>query len=615
MSTLQTATVPPSGDTMNMSVFKDAVFDTLRRQEDITFGENGHAEYTRNAVGEPLLAFYADIIRGLSEEEVREHIHNCITHARAENNTEMIVNVIVLLFQTRWNRGGKGEKKIFYTMYKILYEYYPSTMIDLLSLIPEYGYWKDFLLLLKNIKCSPVNGVDYSPFAPKIWSMFADQLFIDLNIMIRAESTGEIPQLSFCAKWAASEGTEFDTHLNAVSETCKKMYPHLNSLPCKTDADKKLVSAHWRKSKADYRKLVTSLRKKLEVPEVKMCAQEFSKINVAKITSNCFSKNMDALLNEKLNQDPIGTEEETGNRYPDNEDRIACRNNILEHIVSGRKINGKQLHPHELVKKALNRPSTAKKKLTNAQWGDLLNSVKEQIQTAIPEGNTDIICMSDVSGSMMWEDALPIKVSIAMGILCSQLTSSSFKDLVMTFSTDPTWHDLSGALTFVDKVSSLQGADVGFSTDFKKAMGMILKMIVTKKIPHDQVPKKFLIVSDMQMDKADKNSDPLDTEIKKGFQDIGMEPPTIIFLNVRSGSVGYPTTADNAGTMLLSGWSPSVFKTIFLDSKKEDEVLDELTGEVKTVKCEITPMDALYSILNDKGLSAVRAAIEGRELN
>ena len=41
-----------------------------------------------------------------------------------------------------------------------------------------------------------------------------------------------------------------------------------------------------------------------------------------------------------------------------------------------------------------------------------------------------------------------------------------------------------------------------------------------------------------------------------------LQPPNIIFWNVRADTVGYPSAADQKGVMLLSGFSPSLMKFI-----------------------------------------------------
>ena len=50
-----------------------------------------------------------------------------------------------MIFHTRDCRGdGKGERQVFYSLIWHLYHYVPKTTLELMKLVPEYGYWKDF---------------------------------------------------------------------------------------------------------------------------------------------------------------------------------------------------------------------------------------------------------------------------------------------------------------------------------------------------------------------------------------------------------------------------------------------------------------------------------------
>ena len=97
--------------------------------------------------------------------------------------------------------------------------------------------------------------------------------------------------------------------------------------------------------------------------------------------------------------------------------------------------------------------------------------------------------------------------------------------------------------------------------------------------------------------------------IKKSFAKNGYEPPTIIFINARE-STGYPCDSDEPGTILLSGWSPSIFKFLLTgEMEKEEEVIDE-SGEAIQVKRKVTPEEALQQILDNSVFDPVRQVID-----
>jgi len=189
----------------------------------------------------------------------------------------------------------------------------------------------------------------------------------------------------------------------------------------------------------------------------------------------------------------------------------------------------------------------------------------------------------------------------------------------LTFSEEPKWHRFTPGMTFHEKVESLSGAEWGGSTDFEAAMNLIIHVIKTHGLTPEQVPN-LLIVSDMQINEAipcryyGRAVKPWATmyeNIQAGFSAIGMPTPTIIFLNVRSGTVGFPAEADQEGTMLLSGWSPSVFKFLLSGEIDEEvEMIDEETGEAVKVKKRPTPQDTVLKMLSDNGLAPVREVLQ-----
>ena len=139
-------------------------------------GENGHAELTADGLGDAMLAFFDKLVRGLDEARIREFVGDVLAEARARRDPEGVKNLFVLAFQTRWCRGGKGERKICHQLLAVLYERYPEVVVELAELLPCYGYWKDLLLLL--LECKRAN-VDYSPLCSKVFSLFARQLKAD----------------------------------------------------------------------------------------------------------------------------------------------------------------------------------------------------------------------------------------------------------------------------------------------------------------------------------------------------------------------------------------------------------------------------------------------------
>ncbi len=628
------------------SAFKAAVLNSEDPEHEMKrrYGENGHAELTAKGLNDSLLALFDKSVRELGDDEprIREYLRQVLMEARTSNDVELVKNLFVLVFQTRWCRGGKGEKRLTYKMLKILYEEYPVVIHTLLPHLSEYGYWKDYLLLVEECINHPVSGMNYTPLFQVIWGLFAKQMKTDYVKMESAEEN--TPSLTFVFKYAPTEGNSNDTKVKAalgngsVDFICRELFPgQVGSMLAQATPQER--SKAWRSAKQKYRQWCALGRKTLDIPEVLECAQRFSEINFGKMTSRCLKIKMKAYLNEQLKVAPT-MYEEGGNRHPDDPDRVAAREHLLKTIIE-KGVKGGQCDPHEFVKEVFGKGvlSTGVKAVLNGQWNSLRENVVsmtearrkalEELGEVLGVDTGKLVVMSDVSGSMSGD---PMLVSIGMGILVSEICHPAFQNLVLTFSSRPQFHDLSGCPTFCDKVNSLAGADWGGNTDFEAAMNRIASVVEAKRLTQEEIPD-MLVVSDMQFDMArgsggygsygygGASSKPASWEtsyekIRAMFHDLGMKihgvpfnPPKIIFWNVRA-TEGFPVDADQPGVMLMSGYSPSLMKFVLSgEMEAEVEVVDEATGEVTTVKRQITPREALHKVLHENGLDPIRETL------
>ena len=147
-----------------------------------------------------------------------------------------------------------------------------------------------------------------------------------------AHMSALVPKLSLVAKFAPSQGGQHSKLLQADEEIGKHLFPPVQA--CVTSTQAGDVNANEVASAAaKYRRLLSSLRRALEVPEVLMCAQQWAEINFAKVSSLCLDRNKRAFLNEGKGR-PL-----------DNKDRVACRENLLTMIVEKgvNALKGKQV--------------------------------------------------------------------------------------------------------------------------------------------------------------------------------------------------------------------------------------------------------------------------------
>eukprot|EP00635_Sarcinochrysidales_sp_CCMP3193_P011608 CAMPEP_0118919268 /NCGR_PEP_ID=MMETSP1166-20130328/18457_1 /TAXON_ID=1104430 /ORGANISM="Chrysoreinhardia sp, Strain CCMP3193" /LENGTH=634 /DNA_ID=CAMNT_0006859791 /DNA_START=66 /DNA_END=1970 /DNA_ORIENTATION=+ len=539
-------------------------------------GENQSPELTAAGVGDPRVALFAGLVRGA---DVGRLVDAC--------GDDHLVDVVLLAFNARDCRGGKGEKKLFYDMlFRLLARVPRTTTTVLLEHVPFYGYWKDLVTLYE-----AVDDAGTPSAARKYATDFKEAIVELLVARLRkdATATGEEKntKVSLLAKYAPREGKKKGGRLASV--LAKRLFPG------EADAKKK------------YRQLVASLNaQNLKTSEVKMCGKRWAEIDIAGVPSLCLGRNRAAFLNEKVKRRKAlqgGTLlEKTGDRFPDDEDRVACRVHVREALVAKKKkIKGKQLFPHDLVKAAAKAnccSSTLEHDLLEAQWRAVVDNVRTAVEEKKKTKNNDqtsssggldlgkLVALVDVSGSM---SGTPMDVAVALGLIVAEVAAPAFANRVLTFESTPRWHKVNPEQNLVEKVRDLQGAPWGGSTNFAAAVDLILEVCVAHELPPTEIPD-LLVLSDMQFDSANHgNSWDTHYETLVGkFAEAGRRavgepwtPPTITFWNLRATKHGgYTVEAHRQGTRMLAGFSPAMLTLLLAGSAlEEEEELVELVVE------------------------------------
>ena len=213
-----------------------------------------------------------------------------------------------------------------------------------------------------------------------------------------------------------------------------------------------------------------------------------------------------------------------------------------------------------------------------------------------------------------------MEVAIALGIGVSEITHPAFQHMVMTFESQPRWHRLNPTDSIVKKVQSLKSAPWGGSTNFEAAYDMILKVCVEHNLAREDMPA-LIVFSDMQFDQAAGRRhhggtmhDVLRRKVARVAEQLGWaesEPTPIVYWNLRN-TGGHPVDKGTAGTVLLSGYSPSLLKLVMNGEalKEEDvEVVDvaaDGTVAIRKEKVRVTPSEVLRRMLSDSQYDAVR---------
>jgi len=218
------------------------------------------------------------------------------------------------------------------------------------------------------------------------------------------------------------------------------------------------------------------------------------------------------------------------------------------------KINASVLYPHEFASRFVRGADAT----LEAQWKNLPDWVTN---------GRGFLPMCDVSGSMSGQ---PMDVSIGLGVYLAEKNKSAFKDLVVTFSESPTFVDLSNHRTVRGKMLEVRSAPWGMNTNLTKAFQIMLDLATREKVAPEDMPQSILIISDMQFDGCVTRTG-MQT-IERLYRLAGYVVPQVVFWNVNAHGKQSPVTEHKSGAALVSGFSPSIMKSILARSPEATPV-------------------------------------------
>jgi hypothetical protein len=550
-----------------------ALINALDNHTSKQIGENGHAEYGwSNSIRERILQFSFQLTRtdekGLKNlSRILSDILNTLKVQQGsfvKNSSEHVVvsEYLIILYkmigQTRDIIDGKGECLLTYMMIYTWFQFYPELALYAVKCLVDfgddgkshqYGSWKDIKYF--SSYCHKNGCLLDHPLIQYAINIVNAQIKTDY-----ANLVSNSDEISLAGKWVPREKSgRFGWMYEALA--CN-YFPDYVQSASRTAENKRANSkaAAILKAKTEYRKLLSSLNKKIDTLQIKQCDKNWAEIDFKKVTSVSMSKQRKAFLNVTKKGEP---------RFPGDNDRVECAEHFNAHIQKAIKgeieIKGKRLGLENFTKQAieLNKnhfsPSfAAEKALLDSQWRD------NSSQTGALD---NIIAMVDTSGSMSGD---PLNAAIALGIRVAE--KSKLGKRVMTFSSSPRWVNLEGQDDFTSMVKTLENAEWGMSTNFDAALNMILDAIIEAKMePEDVEGLTLAIFSDMQMDSADganRDTNVLYNRITTKYADAGLrvkgkpyKPPHILFWNLRSTS-GFPVLSTQQNASMMSGFSAAM---------------------------------------------------------
>ena len=496
--------------------------NTLDEEFNTSISENGSVGY--RTTGQAILDFNYKVAsyRNKSEDEIIQDFEKVWLDNK--------ILAMQFLFFIRDREEGLGERRLFRVIIKHLANIEPEIVRKVIPVIAEYGRWDDLLELFDTV------------LETDILALLANQLFID-----NLDCDTNTP-ISLLAKWLPS----INASNKKQKEKAKKIIRFLN-----TNEEK-------------YRKLLSKLRKHIDVIERKMCANEWDKIKYENVPSRANLNYNDAFLRH-------------------DEER---RREFLGKVEKGeKKIHAGKLYPHDIVHKYMkiqgwDSKIKAKDDALEELWKALLQ--KEIDNTLV---------VADGSGSMASNigntNITALDVANALAIYFAEHNKGQFNNKYITFSENPQFVDFNGCETLQEKIrKALTHCEVA-NTNIEKVFDLILGTAKKYKMSQEEMPANILIISDMEFDNSvicgeGRWGNSLDKKLFKMIENqyelAGYKLPRLVFWNVNSRTATIPLKQNDLGVALVSGFSTNIAEMVMSNELDPLKVLLEKLGTARYEK-------------------------------
>jgi hypothetical protein len=483
-------------------------------------------------------------VRNVSATQLQEAIKTILPNLRNPYSRGLFYRLIA------YNRDitdGKGERAVTYMLLATVVEMgYVNEVVELLKLFTSvgYGYWGDvvnFYLHLGQTSSLYLFIREQKQMMQKaLIKLIVNQVRNDQRLVIQyqkklvTDPTLKAPSISLVAKWVPSEGKKHD---KVAKEIAFAMFP-----PKYDPITGAVLDGSAKASLSNFRKLITSLRAKLNLVETKMSANQWGEIEPSGIPAKTMKKNRKVFMNAKGKLDAGRV-------------LLAEKLTLLIAGKTDKTIKTKGLQFYDLITPYVN-GGGGLDVVIEAQAKTIIKDMK----ALVDNGSFPLsVALCDVSGSMM---GVPMIVSIALGIILANVMPAPWTGRVITFESNPRWVSLNVNSSIYQQVRVLKEAPWGGSTNFTAAMELVLNGALASEDPRKSLPEFFFCFTDMQFDQASERNTFVIDDVKRKFQNQGLVMPKLIVWNLRaSGTNTFAADKDTPGVGILSGFSQSAFKS------------------------------------------------------
>ena len=435
-------------------------------------------------------------------------------------------------------RQGVGERKSFRHFVKHLCDNHEDLAYRFIAHvdIAEYGRYDDYVWLYMNIKSDKIKN--------KIGKILVDRLYDDISCKNNDEGN-----ISLLAKWLPSENASSAT-TRAMATTLRKEVFYM--------------------SPRIYRKTLSSLRRYLDVVEVKMSNGEWSDIDYCKVPSKA-----NLLYRNAFNKHDKERRDEFLADLAEGKTEIKAQAMFLHDIVHEYTSNNDNYWNPEYNK------DTTLEELWKAQ--EKVAGFKNTL--VVRDGSASMKC--DIPNS----SATAMDVADALTLYCAENSDGQYHNKFITFSSTPQIVDVNGKDSLADKLTHLHKCDDCSNTDIEAVFDLILETAIKSKATQEDMPKSVLIISDLEYDAVrsddvwlyDYDHEAIAKEdkvlfdcIAKKYKKSGYKLPKLVFWNVNSRTSTIPLTENENGVILLSGFSKNLMEMVMSSETDPYEALKKV---------------------------------------
>lgn len=331
-----------------------------------------------------------------------------------------------------------------------------------------------------------------------------------------------------------------------------KWLPSENASSYETNKMGNKIRKYLKMTHKEYRKVLSTLRQKINIVERLMSENRWDEIEFDKIPSRAGLIYKNAFARRDLIQKKY-------KEFIKSEDT---------------KVNTQALYPYDVVHMATkefngwgradNNFDATERLAIEKYWNQLPNYCGDQ--------ECNMLCVCDTSGSMTCGSgpAKPINVAIALSMYAAERAKGPFQGHYISFSSRPQLIEIEG-VDFVDKVARIYEKNLCENTWIQGVFNLLKDMIISGKAKKEDLPSVITIISDMEIDSGtcqcedsvvwtEATTASEMEKIRQEWAEAGLEIPKLVYWNVNA---RHNTILDlGPNVSYVSGASPVIFEQV-----------------------------------------------------